>query len=133
MNVQLVNRKLISTYGQKRTIGSWVTSLVSKAPHVLLKSADSPVAVLLLPVVLLIQLSINSATKSSYRTHALNQQFVRENTQTIDCRCFHSKDNWAERNWFTSVTSRERKFRGREIAFGPNKHQDAARRMLMLT
>jgi hypothetical protein len=91
-----------------------------------------PVAVLLLPVVLSIQLSINSATKSSYRTHALNQQFVRENTQTIDCRCFHSKDNWAERNWFTSVTSRERKFGRSEIALWANKHQDTARTMLML-
>ena len=74
----------------------------------------------------------NFATKSSYRTNALSQQFVRENAQTIDCRCFHSKDDWAERNWLASVTSRECKFSRREIAFWPDEHQDTARTMVML-
>src|SRR5439155_11626585 len=75
----------------------------------------------------------NSVTKSSYRTHTLNQQFVRENTETINCRCFHTKNNWAERNWLTSVTSRECEFGRREVTFGSNKHQDAAKRTLMFT
>ena len=89
-------------------------------------------SILSLTLCVVIQLAVNSATKTSYRTHALKQQFVRQNTKTIDCRCFHSKDNWAERNWFTSVTSRERKFGRSEIALWANKHQDTARTMLML-
>src|SRR5437773_1165642 len=68
-------------------------------------------------------------TATSFRT---NLQFVGENAQTIDCRCFHSKDDWAESNWLTSVTARECKFSRREIAFWPNEHQDTARTMLML-
>jgi hypothetical protein len=63
----------------------------------------------------------------------LDQQFVGENAQAIDCCGFHSQDDWTERNWLAAVTTRERKFRGREIAFGSNKHQDTASTMLMLT
>jgi len=61
----------------------------------------------------------------------LNQQFVGENTQAIDRCGFHSQDDRAERNWLAAMTTRERKFRGCEIAFWPNKHQDPARRTLM--
>ena len=62
----------------------------------------------------------------------LDQQFIGENAQAIDRCGFHSQDDRAERNWLAAVTTRERKFRGREIAFGPDKHQDTARRTLML-
>ena len=65
-------------------------------------------------------------------TPLLNQQFVGENAQAIDCRGFHSQNDWAERDRLAAVTTRERKLCRREIAFGPNKHQYASRTITVL-
>ena len=73
----------------------------------------------------------DEASAASIRS--LNQQFVRENAQAIDCRRFDSQNNWAKRDWLATVTARELKLRRGEIAFGPDQHQDAAGTMLMLT
>ena len=55
----------------------------------------------------------------------LHQQFVGENTQTINRGGFHAQNNRAKCNRLASMTAGERKFRRCEIAFRADKHQDA--------
>ena len=59
---------------------------------------------------------------SPYADGLLSQQFVGKNAEAVDRRGFDTQDDGTERNWMAAVTSREGKFRWREIAFRPDKH-----------
>src|SRR6476660_6636529 len=68
----------------------------------------------------------------SARVSSVNQQFVGENTQAIDCRGFYSKDDWTERDRLTAVPTRERYLCGSEVTLRPNEHQYASRTSAVL-
>src|SRR3954451_5306542 len=66
------------------------------------------------------------------RTRKLrHQQFVRENTQAINCRGFYSQNDGTECDRLTCVTTRQRKLSRSEVAFRPYKHQYASRTITM--
>src|SRR5215510_5382960 len=69
----------------------------------------------------------NLSDATSTTSAWLHEQFVGENAQAVHCRGFHSQDDWAESNWLTSVTPRERKLCRSEVTLRSNEHQYVSR------